>query len=441
MASYLRPRRGKKIAAETLDIVLRRGEVFFEIGNNGNPTTGTDAKSFGKIKMGDGTTEYSNLGYFIDVDTTAVDWTDTTTTATSRDQGADNYATLNEIVPSATMKSILASIKSLLFGLSTKVTTIQNTMVNVLEVTENEYEALTEEELTDGAIRIVGNEDEDNGMHAALIVYDNSFSGLRSRNLQTAIDELEMRCNANDTLDEDVVADTSVGAIPAGTTIRQGTTFTEFVQKLLMAELPPVAILGLSKGGGATHGDSYTETLTVTVSDMGTAKSIARISWYAGETFLATTTVDSATTGTWSYTMETATTTDTIFKANIAYVQSDDNEGVLTETDSITFYYDKFHGTVDDLVPEESTVTALTANVGANRGATFTFDLSNERVCYAYPKILGQLTDIHDNNGLSLINSFTKTEVEYTQNETEVSYYRYVLTDPTTISGYTITFE
>ena len=126
MASYLKPRRGT--ASNSSSIVLKSGEIFFEIGNSGTPTTGSNAKAFGKIKMGDGSSAYSNLGYFIDVDTTAIDWTDSTSTATSADQGADNYQDLNSITPTATLKSILASIKNLLFNHSTQITTINSNL-------------------------------------------------------------------------------------------------------------------------------------------------------------------------------------------------------------------------------------------------------------------------------------------------------------------------
>ena len=135
MASYLKPRRGT--ASNSSSIVLKSGEIFFEIGNSGTPTTGSGAKSFGKIKMGDGSTSYSNLGYFIDVDTTAVDWTDSTSTATSAAQGADNYQDLNAITPTATLKSILGNIKSLLFNHSTQITTINSKLSDRVIATSN----------------------------------------------------------------------------------------------------------------------------------------------------------------------------------------------------------------------------------------------------------------------------------------------------------------
>lgn len=127
MASYLRPRRGKKSTAETQAIVLKKGEVFFEIGNDGTPTTGASATSFGKIKMGDGTTVYSNLGYFLDVDTSCVAWDNTGySSATSESQGADFYGNLNSIAPTATLKSILGNIKALLYKHSTSITQLNN---------------------------------------------------------------------------------------------------------------------------------------------------------------------------------------------------------------------------------------------------------------------------------------------------------------------------
>ena len=60
MASYLRPRRGKKATAIAQNIILKRGEVFFEAPDSG---VGTGA---GKIKVGDGTTTYSQLPYFLE---------------------------------------------------------------------------------------------------------------------------------------------------------------------------------------------------------------------------------------------------------------------------------------------------------------------------------------------------------------------------------------
>ena len=57
MASYLRPRRGKKSTAISQNIILKRGEIFFEVPDDG---VGTGPA---KMKMGDGVTPYADLPY------------------------------------------------------------------------------------------------------------------------------------------------------------------------------------------------------------------------------------------------------------------------------------------------------------------------------------------------------------------------------------------
>lgn len=241
-------------------------------------------------------------------------------------------------------------------------------------------------------------------------------------------------------LESDVTSNIAVGAIANGTTLEAGTTFTEFVQKLLIAEVAPTISFSISKSGNVVYGSSYTETLTLAVSDMGSAKKIKSIAWYEGNTLLQTASIDSAVAGTWIYGMGSPTTDTTTFKAVVTYQKSDGSDTTSTKTASISFFYNKFYGAVTDLAPSEATVEALTTALGTAKGGTYSFTVSAGRICYAYPKSLGALTSIKDGNGFSLFDSFTRTEVNYTQNGTSVPYYRYVLTDATTVSGYSVTF-
>lgn len=237
-----------------------------------------------------------------------------------------------------------------------------------------------------------------------------------------------------------VTGNTTVGAITSGTTLAQGTTFTEFVQKLLIAEVAPTVTFSITKSGNVSYGSSYTETLTLAVTAMGSAKKIKTIAWYEGSTLKQTNTIDSAVAGSWTYTMGTATTDTTTFKAIVTYTKSDDTDTTVTKTASINFYYNKFYGAVSDLDPSEATVEALTTALATGKGGTYSFTVTAGRICYAYPKSLGTLSSIKDSNGFSLFDSFTRTEQNYTQNGTTVTYYRYVLTDTTTVSGYSVTF-
>lgn len=241
-------------------------------------------------------------------------------------------------------------------------------------------------------------------------------------------------------LSTNVTANLTVGAISSGTTVAEGTTFTEFVQKILVTEIAPTISFSLSKSGNVVYGGSYTEVLTVSVSNMGTAKKINKIKWYEGDTLVHEDTIDSTVTGNWTYTMETATSDTTTFKAVVTYTKSDDTTTDVTKTASISFYYNKFYGAVDSLTPTEGTVESLSTALGTSKGGTYSFTVSAGRIAYAYPSSLGALTSIKDGNGFSLFNSFTRTSVTYTQNGVQVGYYLYVLTDATTVSGYSVTF-
>lgn len=247
--------------------------------------------------------------------------------------------------------------------------------------------------------------------------------------------------DADASLEADVTSNLAVGAIPSGTTLPDGMTFTEFAQKLLITEIAPTIAFSITKSGNVVYGSSYNETLTVNVTNLGTAKKIKKIEWYEGSTLKHTDTVDSSTTGSWTYVMPTATTDTTTFKAIVTYTKSNDVDDTQTKTASINFYYNKFHGAVSDLDPTESTVEALTTALATGKGGTYTFTVTAGRICYAYPKSLGALTSIKDGNGFSLFDSFTRTEQTYTQNSTSVDYYRYVLTDATTVSNYSVIFS
>ena len=110
----LKPRRGK--AADAANIVLARGEVFFEYPSTG-PGTGK-----GKIKMGDGTTKYSSLPDFIPYpNDIKIGFTNSTSPSNiDFDQGGINIdptinaGYLDNIAPTSTLSTIFTNLKQLL---------------------------------------------------------------------------------------------------------------------------------------------------------------------------------------------------------------------------------------------------------------------------------------------------------------------------------------
>ncbi len=124
MASYLRPRRGKKATAEaqlTASAPLKRGEVFFEVPDDGVGT------GIGKIKMGDGSTAYASLPYFLespDPDDAVVGFTNST--EAESDPYTTNATHTAAIVPTASLKTIFTNLKQLLLNYNSQLTTLNN---------------------------------------------------------------------------------------------------------------------------------------------------------------------------------------------------------------------------------------------------------------------------------------------------------------------------
>ena len=120
MASFLRPRRGKKATATstlTGTAALKRGEVFFEV-----PTGGVGTGK-GAIKMGDGSTAYASLPYFLSMDDSPVAFTDSLAPTSAP---TNNGTLLTAIAPSASLATVLTNVKKLLHNYNYQITQLNN---------------------------------------------------------------------------------------------------------------------------------------------------------------------------------------------------------------------------------------------------------------------------------------------------------------------------
>lgn len=230
-------------------------------------------------------------------------------------------------------------------------------------------------------------------------------------------------------LEADVTSNLAVGAIASGTTLPQGTTFTEFAQKLLITEIAPTTSFSASGSGVKEVGTSVTPTLTLTISSAGTGTPVS-IKFYDGSTLLDAQSYVSGT-NTYTYTMS-AVTTNTTVKGVLEYKKSDNTTATIEKSASYTFVMASYYGAVTTAPTDKAGITALTKNVKNSKAQTATFTLSNQRSCYCYPASMGNLTSIVDANNFQYINSYTKTNVTVD----DVSYNVYTLTDPVTASGF-----
>lgn len=117
MANYLRPRRGKRATAESQNIILKKGEIFFEA-----PDAGV-GKGAGRIKIGDGVTAYTSLPYFYDYSSFVTDLANSTISFTPTTE-TNNTVLLNKIVSGAKVSIIIAAIKNLLVNINNSVSSL-----------------------------------------------------------------------------------------------------------------------------------------------------------------------------------------------------------------------------------------------------------------------------------------------------------------------------
>ncbi len=226
-----------------------------------------------------------------------------------------------------------------------------------------------------------------------------------------------------------VTSNLAVGAIPSGTTLAQGTTFTEFAQKLLITEIAPTTTFTASGSGVKEVGTSVTPTLTLTITGTGTGTPTS-IKFYDGSTLIDTQAYVDGTTS-YTFTMDAVTTTKTV-KGVLEYKKSDNTDGTIEKSATYTFVMASYYGAVTTAPTDKAGIIALTKNVKNTRALTTTFTLSNQRSCYCYPASMGNLSSIKDGNNFEYINSYTKTNVTVD----DVSYNVYTLTDPVTASGF-----
>lgn len=227
----------------------------------------------------------------------------------------------------------------------------------------------------------------------------------------------------------DVTANLTVGAITSGTTIPTGTELTEFLERLLITEIAPTTSFSASGSGVKEKGTTVTPTLTLTITSKGTGTPTS-IEFYNGSTLLDT---QSYVDGTNTYTFNMSAISDTTtVKGILRYNKSGGATASVEKTATYTFVYASYYGVVSTAPATEADVKAMTKNVKNTKAYTTTFNLTNQRSCYAYPASFGDLTSIKDANNFEYLSSYTKT----TLTVDTATYNIYTLTDPVTATGF-----
>lgn len=105
----------------------------------------------------------------------------------------------------------------------------------------------------------------------------------------------------------------------------------------------------------------------------------------------------------------------------------------VSGTTTATFVNPSYFGAVaNNFAPTEDAIKQLLKTVKNTKSYNNTANLTNQKLCYAYPKSFGVLTSIKDANNFDYINSYNRTELTVW----DETYYVYVLKDPTTITDF-----
>lgn len=233
-------------------------------------------------------------------------------------------------------------------------------------------------------------------------------------------------------LTENITSNVLVGAAPANTLFKKDTTFTEFAKKILLKEIAPTITFNATNSGLKEVGTSVSGSkLTTNITSLGTG-TVTSIEFYEGSNLLDTQSYVAGT-NSYSFNYTNTITTNTTFKTIVYYTKADGTNSTINQTKSITFVYASYYGTVSTLTPVESDIKSLNKSIKNTKAFTWNnITVTDERFCYAYPKSFGALTSIKDANNFEYIGSYTKSTIQIDS----VDYYLYVLTDPTTGSGF-----
>lgn len=212
-------------------------------------------------------------------------------------------------------------------------------------------------------------------------------------------------------LSETIVSNTQVGAAAPGTTFTEGSTFTEVLKKIAIAEQSPVITLsGMPAPVIKEEGTLQTIILTATVSK-GTANSLDKVAFYNGSTLIEEQTEVAFNTQIICSAAQNITT-GTTFKVVITYKDSTSTERTSNKTLTYNYTNYSYWGIVNEGVTPDATIVSAFTNKSliGNKNTNITSTAAKILV-YSYPKSFGALSHIKDSNGYDYITDFYRTEL------------------------------
>lgn len=241
-------------------------------------------------------------------------------------------------------------------------------------------------------------------------------------------------------LEKDITSNKDCGAAPAGSFFPENMTFTQFAEKILRTEVAPIITATFTNTGFKEVGTVVKgTTMTVKITNLSlVTKTINSINFSVGMTLANSQAfVPGKDTYTFNYTSNIDV--DTTAKVECVY----DTTQIVRKTGDFKFVYASYVSAVglSTITDADATAIATSGTKVIKDTKAYTWNnisLNDEKFCYLYPASFGTLSDIKDGNGFSQLAGYTLFNVNVTSpvNGDIVAYNAYMLTDPTTGTGF-----
>lgn len=270
------------------------------------------------------------------------------------------------------------------------------------------------------------------------IIYDTNtilgkITDIDRVNRSITVETIHSNANTESSLQENIQANTAIGAAQANTLYPEGMTFTEFLKKIAIKEILAAINFSVTNAAGLKKKGTTipAPTLTTTFTNLGNVP-IESIDFYVGNTKLDTQNYIGGIM-TYNYDYSSDITDNLTF---VTIINQEGNKTVRKES-KFVFVNPRYIGVVNTLTPTVDDITALTEDLSENRARDYTISMNDARICYAYPSSMGNLTSIKDSNNFEYLNSFTKTNISMNDD----TYNIYTLTDPVSITNFKWSFK
>ena len=233
-------------------------------------------------------------------------------------------------------------------------------------------------------------------------------------------------------LTQDIIANIDVGNTKSGFVFTTGMTFDDYVKAVHVAYVNPKATFTFSNTNTLIEiGTSFDLTMNVSNIIKGTSD-IDKVVFLDGNIELNSKIYNSSTSN-YSHSVNGVNTNKT-FKIRVY-----DNKNKYAEgTKTYTFVNPSYIGIVDTNSVDESIVTSLGKILSNTKDYTYdNITMTNKRICYAYPKSLGDLISVKDANNFEVLGSFIKTDLTING----INYVAYVTNSTSSLNNGKLTFK